>query len=178
MFRLSPFFPNDCLGRRVSRFLPSAILSKWEWNQSQRQLFWSHCNVARDTVTSNNLILNILNCTIVCSCKRLKWREGALMNDWSARPATLISKLWLCLSAVFSGESYWSVPSQLLFLERDVEQETIFPSQLSGTCLAFSSHESKFRFRMFKNCFFFIPKEALNAFSSWLCCIVGNRMQS
>lgn len=145
MFRLSPFFPNDCLGRRVSRFLPSAVLSKWEWNQSQRQLFWSHYNVARDAVTSNNLILNILSTApLFVSCKRLKCREGALMNDWSGRPATLIPKLWLCLSAVFSGESYWSVPSQLSFLERDVEQETVFPSQFSGTCLAFSSHESKF----------------------------------
>lgn len=27
---------------------------------------------------------------------------------------------------------------QLLFLGRDVEQETIFPSQSSGTCLSFS----------------------------------------
>lgn len=145
MFRLSPFFPNDCLGRKVTRFLPSAVLFKWEWNQSRRQLFWSHCNVAQDTITSSSLVLNILS-TAPLFVATKDW-NGEKEPWWMIEAGGL--QLWylncdrVCL--LFSlGKATGPFLPQLLFLGRDVEQEIIFPSQSSGTRLAFSRPGSKF----------------------------------
>lgn len=145
MFRLSPFIPNGCLGRKVTRFLPSAVLFKWEWNQSRRQLFWSHCNVAQDMVTSNNLVLNILS-TAPLFVATKDW-NGEKEPCWMIEAGGL--HFWYlncdCVCLLFSlGKATSPFLPQLLLLRRDAEQETIFHSQSSGTCLAFSSRGSKF----------------------------------
>lgn len=145
MFRLSPFFPNDCLGRKVTRFLPSAVLFKWEWNQSQRQLFWSQCNVAQDTVTSNNPLLNILSTAplFVATEDWNREKEPRWMIEAGGLRVRCLNCDRGCL-LLSLGKATGPFLPQLLFLGRDVEQETIFPSQSSGTFLAFSPRGSKF----------------------------------
>lgn len=144
MFRLSSFFPNDCLGRKVTRFLPSAVLFKQEGNQSRRLLFWSPCNVAQDTVTSNNLVLNILSTAplFVATKDWNREKEPWWMIEMGGLQLWYLNCDHVCL--LFSlGRTTGPFLPQLLFLGRDVEQETIFPSQSSGTSLAFSPHGSK-----------------------------------
>lgn len=145
MFRLSLFFPNDCLGRKVTRFLPSAILFKWEWNQSRRQLFRSHCNVAQDTVTSNNLVLNILSTAplFVATEDWNREKEPWWMIEAGGLQFWYLNCERVCL-LLSLGKATGPFLPQLLFFGRDVEQEPIFPSQSSGTCLAFSPLGSKF----------------------------------
>lgn len=179
MFRLSLFFPNDCLGRKVTRFLPSDVLFKWEWNQSWRQLFQSHCNVAQDTVTSNNLILNILStaplfvATKVWNREKDPWwmiEERGLQLRYLNCGVSVHCFLWgkLLVHSFTSSYSLGGIQNKRQFFLLNLV-EPVWHFLFVGVNL---------RLPIFKSCFLFIPREQLNAFNSWLCCIVGNRAQS
>lgn len=184
MLRLSLFFPNDCLGRKVTRFLPSDVLFKWEWNQSWRQLSWSHCNVAQDTITSNNLILNILSLNILSTAPLFvatKFWNRRKVSWWMIETRGL--QLW-CLNCGVSVHCFlWgkllvhSFPSSYS-LGGVQNKRQFFLLNLVEPAWHVLFVRVNLRFPIFKSWFCFIPREQLSAFNRWLCWIVGSRTKS